>query len=110
MLAALVGLGVDKGIANAFALIVLAQLHFFASREITWAERWVPARDARWLFGRLARFDGMMATSMLANQITFEVAAPHVPLLVAGALGIGVASLINFAVSDRLIFRASKAG
>lgn len=107
LLAALVTLGVDKGLANAAALIALAQLHFFASREITWAERRVPAEGTRAVLGKLVRFDGMMATSLLANQLTFELTAPHVPLLLAGALGILAASLINYTVSDRLIFAES---
>ena len=108
LLAALVDLGSEKSFAHIIALIVSAQVSFFLNREVTWSERRAPDEKGLQLIGKLARFNGMIAVSMLVNQLTFVVAAAHIEYLLAGALGVAVAAGINYTVSDRLVFSAQR--
>lgn len=108
LLAALVSLGLEKTVAHAIALIASSQASFFLSREVTWAERRTVGESGTKLLGRLARFNAMIAVSMLVNQLTFVVAAAHIQYLLAGALGVLVAAVINYTVSDRLIFAVAR--
>ncbi len=105
-LVALVTLSLDKNVAHAIALVISSQASFFLSREVTWAERRRVDESVVALLGKLGRFNGMIAVSVLVNQITFQVTATHVYYLIAAALGILVAATINYTVSDRLIFVA----
>lgn len=108
LLAALVDLGSEKSFAHIIALIASAQVSFFLNREVTWSERRTPNENGTQLIAKLARFNGMIAVSMLVNQLTFMIAVPHVQYLVAGAFGVAVAAGINYTVSDRLVFSAQR--
>ena len=89
----LVELNVDKSVANLFALVCFAQLNFALSSVITWTNR-------------RARFNGVVVVSALANQLTFMVAVPHIEYLIAGTLSLIVGAIINYLVSDRVVFTA----
>ena len=107
VLVALVSLSLDKSVAHAIALAISSQVSFFLSRDLTWAERRRGDESIATVLGKLGRFNVMIAASMLVNQVTFQVAALHVHYLIAAAIGILVAAIINFTVSDRLIFAAA---
>lgn len=104
LLVGLVRLGLEKSFAHALAIITSAQLSFFLSREVTWVERRVSDENVGRVVGKLARFNGMMAVSLLVNQLTFDVAALRVEYLIAGVAGVVAAAAINYTVSDRFVF------
>jgi putative flippase GtrA len=104
LLVVLVTVGMEKSVAHVIALIASSQVSFFLSRELTWAERRGTDEHLAKLLGKLARFNGMIAVSMLVNQLVFQVTVVRMQYLLAGALGILAAAIINYTVSDRLIF------
>lgn len=101
----LVELNVDKSVANLFALVCFAQFNFALSSIITWTDRREPDRNSP-VVQRMARYNGMILVSALANQLTFMVAITHVEYLIAGVLSLLVGAIINYLASDRLVFTA----
>lgn len=101
----LVQLGIASSFANLGALLLCAQLNFALSQVITWKDRHDIDGDSRAL-RRLARFNGMVLVSALANQLTFLLVISHAHYLIAGSLALLVGAVINFTVSDRLVFTA----
>jgi putative flippase GtrA len=102
----LVIIGMEKNVANFVALLASAQVNFFLSHSVTWAERRIRDEKGSRLLDKLARFNGLIAVSVLVNQLTFAVAVSRIHYLLAAVLGILAAASINFFVSDRLIFVA----
>ena len=104
LLAGMVNLGLPASNAHLVALLASAQLSFVLNRQLTWADRQTSTPNLVSLLGQLVCFNGMIAVSMLVNQITFVIAAAHLYYLLAGAVGVIAAAGINFFVSDRLVF------
>lgn len=98
------GLGLNYAAATAIA-VELAVLHNFI-----WHERWTwqdrgPRTDA---FIRLLRFNlGTGAVSLAVNVtlMQFLAARRHVPYLAANLVSVAAATLANYAVADRLVFK-----
>jgi putative flippase GtrA len=84
----------------AAAVFVTVSHNFVWHVRYTWrgtTDRWL----ARWVAFNLSNG----AVSLAANVIvTTAVAAAGVPVLAANVVAIGAASLVNFALSDRLVF------
>ncbi|MGH2583650.1 MAG: GtrA family protein [Dehalococcoidia bacterium] len=89
--------------ANAVAFLLSAQLNFALSRWFTWGDRRKLGPARRWL-----AFHGSIAGTALLNQCVFVVAQVATPDLVASALGIGAAAVVNFLLQDRLVFRGRR--
>ncbi len=100
LLALLTRHGWDELLANVVAFAVGAQANFALSYTFTWRGR--SGRRALWR--RWLMFHGSIAGTGLLNILIFAAARHVLPALVASALGIGVASIGNFVVGDRLVF------
>ncbi len=100
--------GLHLGYLVATALAVeTAVLHNFIWHErYTWADR----RSLRWrdVAARLARFNFTTgAISIGGNLLLMRllVGQAHLPAMVANLLTIAACSVVNFLVSDRVVFR-----
>ncbi len=101
LLALLTRHGWDEFPADIVAFLVSAQVNFALNYTFTWRGRSV--RQTLWR--RWLMFHGSIAGTGLLNIMVFATARHVLPALVASALGIGVASLGNFVIGDRLVFR-----
>jgi putative flippase GtrA len=104
LLGLLVTAGLPHALANVAALLLSTQLNFGLSQSVTWADRTAASDGRTGLAQRWARFHAMVAVSLLLNQLTFQMAEAHLHYLPAAALGIAVGGIVNFALSDRLVF------
>ena len=104
----LVHLGLEQHAANVLAFLLSTQGNFVLSSSITWHERRGQARGHGGSGGRLASYNAMALGTLLINQAVFAVAVHATHYLVASALGIVVAALLNYLVSGALIFRSSQ--
>jgi putative flippase GtrA len=105
-------------VLNANALVATALgveaavLHnFFWHEHFTWADRRATASARATLCLRLLAFNCTTGTISLGGNLLFVsllIFRTHAPLLVANAVAIAVCSLLNFAVNDRIIFRAKQ--
>lgn len=101
------GLQIDYLLATAIAVEVTVVHNFLWHERFTWADR-VHARRRQSL-PRLLRFNFTTgAVSILGNLALMKllVDAAHLNYLIANAITISGCSLVNFVVSDRLVFGA----
>lgn len=92
--------------ANAFGFLVGIQVNFVLSSIFTWHDRFEWGKIPR----RWALFHLAAASTGVLNLGTFAVVHhlfPVVPTLIAGALGLVIASIANFLIGDRVVFRHS---
>ncbi len=87
--------------ANGVAFLFAAQVNFALSVTFTWRDRFA----GRGLWRHWLAFHGAIASTAVVNMLVFAAARNVLPALAASALGIGVAAVGNFIVSDRLVFR-----
>ena len=97
--------GISKLVANFFAFELSTQLNFTLSYLITWRDRRPPVATPRYILERLLAFNGMAITTLIVNLSVFALVLLFAHYLIAGALGIIVATTVNFIVSGRIIFR-----
>lgn len=90
-------------LANAVGFVLSAQVNFALNSAFTWRDRGAltPLRR-RWVL-----FHGSIIATALLNQVVFAVAHMFAPLIVASLCGIAVASLGNFVLGDRFVFRGA---
>ena len=104
---ALSQLGMPSLPANVVAYLLSAQANFVLSDRFIWHDRRATSADPigrRWLSFHLS-----IAGTFLVSQAVFLIAVAFVHYLLASALGIALAAVINFAIQDRLTFRAAHA-
>jgi len=89
--------------ANVVAFVIAAQVNFLLSQAFTWHDRSEGGLARRWVV-----FHSSIAAAALINLAVFALAHRVMPSLIAAALGILVASIVNFAAHDRLTFRAPR--
>ena len=100
------GLGLHYQYATALA-VETAVIHNFVWHErFTWVERC--SGDCFAVLGRLLRFNlttGLV--SILGNMAIMEILHGrfHLPLIVSNMIAIGTCALLNFLISDQLVFR-----
>ncbi|GHO86612.1 GtrA family protein [Dictyobacter formicarum] len=107
LLNTLIAKGWESATANVVSFLLSAQVNFLMSFFFTWRDR-QPASDAQAmhvLFSRWLKFHSSIVFTALLNQIVFIAARSFIPALLASALGIGVASLVNFFTMNTLVFR-----
>jgi len=97
--------GISKLLANFFAFEISTQVNFTLSYLITWYDRTPKKPTVRYVIERLLAFNGMAVTTLIINMSVFALMLFFVHYLVAGVLGIIAATITNFVVSSRLIFR-----
>jgi putative flippase GtrA len=104
ILGALSTQGVAAGLANAAGLAVSAQLKFGLSQVFTWHDRKPDGKLGRALAERWATFHGLIALTTALNFVIFLGVEPMLPLLVAGAVGIGGAAVFNYLLNHYVTF------
>ena len=100
--------GMHTLVATAIA-VEAAILHNFAwHQRWTWRDR--PSRSRVAAVRRLLRFHALNgAISMIGNLTTMAILAPvRIDPIAANAIAIAVCSLINFAASEALVFKAAR--
>ena len=88
--------------ANGVAFLLAAQFNFVVSNVFTWRDRPVSQSLAR----RWLAFHGSIASMAVINLLVFAIVRTALPDLLASAAGIGVASIGNFFIGDRLVFQS----
>ncbi len=100
------GLGVNYLPATALAVETAVLHNFIWHERFTWADRaGLPGRS----LGRLLRFNLTTGAVSVVGNLGFMsllVEQAHLPFLMANLVTISLCSLVNFVVSDRLVFRA----
>lgn len=104
-------LGLDYMIATALAVETAVIHNFLWHERFTWTERCVGSR--RDMFLRLARFNlstGLI--SILGNLLLMRALVGHLHFhyMLANMVAIGTCSLVNFLVSDQVVFRKLREG
>ncbi|HEX7087970.1 MAG TPA: GtrA family protein [Vicinamibacterales bacterium] len=100
--------GLPYPLAVALA-VELAILHNFAWHERwTWRDRHEPGFVA--VAGRLVRFNTATALTSIAGNLLVTMALVEwlrVPVIPAGIAAVGLMSVLNFTLTDRVVFRTS---
>lgn len=109
VLAALTALGLGYLAATALAVEAAVLHNFLWHERMTWRDRAIPL--FRPTLGRLLRFqlaNGLI--SLLGNLALMRllVGTLHLPVLAANLGAIAVCGVVNFLVSDRLVFVAAE--
>ncbi len=106
ILTALINSGFHYLNATALAVQVAVLNNFVWYERWTWSDR--PAAGASATLGRLFRFNMTVGTFSIAQNLFFMnvlVGYVGLPLIPANLIGISLCSLINFFISDRLVFK-----
>jgi putative flippase GtrA len=98
-------LGWDPLPANVVAFLGAAQVNFWLSQLFTWGDRGGTRRIGLSVVPRWARFHAAISGTALLNMAVFALARTLLPSLLAAALGIAVAAVLNFVLADRFVFR-----
>ena len=93
-------------IAVTLAVVAAATHNFVWHERVTWPGQPAAHRRQRWM-----TFLGTTGLISIATNVavTTGVSALGVPVLVANALAVAIASTANFLVSDRLVFHQREA-
>lgn len=96
-------LGVRTSIAVTMAVLAAVSHNFFWHEYFTWPNLPREARLRRWLSFHLST--GLV--SVVSNVVVTMglIAATGLPVAVANAIAVAVVSIVNFWVSDRVVFR-----
>jgi putative flippase GtrA len=106
LLAAFLDVHIEASLGDVLAFFAAAQVNFVLSQRFTWRDRPAGRRGpARWF-----RFMALVSLSALLNLGVFTAAILFGPPLVAAALGIAAAAIVNFIVADRAVFAACSPG
>lgn len=97
--------GMAVPLATGLAVLAAIAHNFLWHRRWTWVDRSAGDRSA---WGQWLRFVGLNGIVSLSGNvvITAGLAASGVPLLVANLAAVGVCSVANFVLADRLVFAA----
>jgi putative flippase GtrA len=108
VLGALTGTGIHTLVATAIAVETAVLHNFLWHQRWTWRDR--PARSPRSTIARLLRFHAMNgAISMAGNIGLMALLTPlGIGALPANAIAIAVCSLVNFAASETVVFKAAR--
>jgi len=99
---ALLRVGAPLVPAVGLAVLVTVSHNFAWHERITWPRSTPDGRLRRWLAFNVSTGLVSVATNVVVTALL--VAAIAMPPVVANALAVAAASLVNYAVSDRLIF------
>ena len=106
LLAALTASGVHYLLATAIAVEGAVVNNFAWHERWTWVDR--THRSAKQTFSRLVRFNASVgAISIVPNLVFMKILVGTfgIPYLAANLISITLCSVVNFFVSDRLVFR-----
>lgn len=105
VLSCLLGIGVMPLPSNGLAFVLAAQVNFLLSQTFTWADRQPQPEVGRTLWRRWVRFHASITATAMFNMAVFVTARAVAPDLFAAALGIGITSVANYVLGDRVVFR-----
>lgn len=97
--------GWNEIVANITAFLLAAQINFLFSTLFTWHDRQPDATTKKPLLSRWLAFHVSITGSALLNMLVFIVASRFIPTLLASALGILCAAVLNFLVINQFVFR-----
>ena len=101
------GLGVRAGIAVPVAVLIVVSHNFLWHERVTWTGGHLgKGRLRRWLAFNLSTGVISVVANMAVTPLLMAVI--EVPLLVANAIAVVTASMVNFLMSDRLIFGSAQ--
>ena len=106
LLAALTASGVHYLLATAIAVEGAVVNNFAWHERWTWVDR--THRSAKQTFSRLVRFNASVGAISIVQNLVFMkilVGTFGIPYLAANLISITLCSVVNFFVSDRLVFR-----
>ena len=96
-------LGVHPAIAYAIQTVLALETNFLGNALYTWGDRATTPLRHRWLRYHATRI-GLMVP---VNQVLFFLLHPHLGTLAANTVCIAGATVANWFLNDRMIFRAS---
>ena len=96
-------LGMTPSVAVPLAVFIAVSHNFLWHERVTWPGQRRDGRLRRWLSFNLS--NGLISVVTNIMVTTLIVAATGAPLLVANAMAVVTASVLNFLVSDRYVFR-----
>lgn len=95
------GLGVSPVPAGLVSTAVSLEANFLLSRRVTWPDRAERGFRAQWI-----RFHAARAGTVVANQALYSaLVLVGIPYLAAIVATTALATLVNFVMSDRYVFR-----
>lgn len=100
------GVGLAENIANVFAFFFSAQINFALSYNFTWSDRKDPNLKLQKITTQLISFNAMAGMTWVVNQSTFALANMLIDYRAAALIGIGVAAVINYQLSNMFIFKS----
>jgi dolichol-phosphate mannosyltransferase len=104
------GLSLHYLTATAIAVTAAVLHNFVWHFRWTWRDRGLSLADAPSALGRFVLANGVV--SLVSNLFVMSLlaGAARLPALTANLIAIAAAGLINFALSDRVVFRRAGAG
>ncbi len=99
----LVGLGLHYLLSTVLAVEAAVVHNFFWHRRWTWSER-ERARLSQHTFWRFHLLNGLVSLAGNVLAMSLLVGQAHLPLVVANVVSVGICGLMNFTLSDRLVF------
>jgi len=105
LLALLTHQRVSPLLANALALLLAAQVNFVLSCLVSWHDRLPRGRVAPAILRRWIGYQGTTIGGGLLNLLVFNAACAALPVLGAAVVGNTAASVVNYVLNDRLVFR-----
>lgn len=108
LLSLLTGAAWNGMAANAVAFLISAQVNFGLGNAFTWGDR-RSRLTFKAVLTRWVRFHTSIAGTALLNMATFAITRTFLPDVPASAVGISVASLANYVLGDRFVFRGASA-
>jgi dolichol-phosphate mannosyltransferase len=104
------GFGLNTLLATFLAVETAVVHNFFWHERWTWVERTRKSLGVRRIISRLVRFNlANGAVSIVGNLVIMWLLVDRLQMhyIVSNLLAIGACSIVNFFVSDRLVFRIS---
>lgn len=94
-------LGWNRGLGYAVQTVLAIECNYLLNSRFTWGDRSTGTPWQRWLRFHSARFGIMIPV----NQLAFFWLQPRLGTLLANACCIGAATLVNWFINDRWVFK-----
>lgn len=92
----------NRAISYALQTILAIETNYILNNAYTWGDRREGTARRRWLRFHIMRFGFMVP----ANQVIFFLLQPHLGTILANGMCIAVATIVNWFINDRWVFKA----
>jgi putative flippase GtrA len=92
----------NRAVAYATQTVLALEANFILNDRFTWRDRDAGTAWQRWLRFHSVRFGIMVPL----NQVAFFVLQPHLGTILANCCCVGAATVVNWFMNDRWVFRA----